>query len=55
MMWAQPDFFSLVISITLSFQMKKISNFKNFIHVGFSGPKMSTEFSDFSAGMDFDT
>ena len=31
------------------------SNFKNFAHVGFCGLKVSTKFSDFAAGMEFDT
>ena len=29
-------------------------NSKNFAHVGFCAPEMSTKYGDFAAGMDFD-
>ena len=33
---------------------KKKSNSKNFVHMGFCSPKVSTKFWDFAGGMDFD-
>ena len=44
-------FFLVVISIALSFQIKK-SNSKNFVHMGFRGRKASIKIWDFAAGMD---
>ena len=37
------------------FSDEKNSNSKNFVHVGFGCPEVSTEFWDFAAVMDFDT
>ena len=45
----------ILLYITLSFQIKKISNSKHFAHVGFCASEMSAKFWDFAAGMDFGT
>ena len=55
MMWPQVDFCSGNINVTLPLQIKEKSNSKNFAHVGFCAPEMSTKFWDFAAGTDFDT
>ena len=54
-MLPQVDFCSGDICITLSFQVKKKSNSKNFAHVGFCALEMLTKFWDFAGGMDLDT
>ena len=53
--WCGPNvIFFLVISIALSFQIKK-SNSKTFVHVGFCSSKVFATFWDFSAGIEFYT
>ena len=53
MMWDQLDFF-LVISITLSFQIKKLK-FQMFPRVYLWPQSVKTKFLDFAAGMEIDT
>ena len=44
--WRGPNLiFFLVISITLSFQIKQNLNSKNFVHMGFCGPKCRQNFN----------
>ena len=44
--WRGPNLiFFLVISITLSFQIKQNLNSKNFVHMGFCGPKCWQNFN----------
>ena len=43
MMWAELDFFHGNI-YNFVFSDKKKSNFKNFVHMGFCGPKVPTKF-----------
>ena len=54
MMWAQLGFLPGNIH-NFMFSSKKNSNSKNFIHVDFRGPNVSTKFWDFATGIDFDT
>ena len=54
MIWAQFDFLPGNIYNHV-FADKKTWNSKTFFHMGFGGPKASTKFWDFAAGMELDT